>query len=71
MSTIPQIPHTITIDAHQHKVLIDGLPFTYPLASIGPRPQFEPGGAGIVWLPLLADHCEYKADIQANSERRS
>lgn len=70
MNTAPRIPNTITIDARRHKVLIDGLPFIYPLAAEpSPRPEFTPGDIGIVWLPLLANHCEYIADIQDDGER--
>ena len=70
MNTAPRIPNTITIDAHKRKVLIDGLPFIYPLAAEpSPRTEFTTGGVGIVWLPMLCDHCEYIADIQVSSER--
>lgn len=59
-----RIPHEIVIDQRKHKVLIDGLPFIYPLAEEGARPEFRANGIGIVWLPLICDRATFKADYQ-------
>lgn len=64
-----RIPREIVIDQRKHKVLIDGLPFIYPLAEEGPRPEFHANGIGIVWLPLICDRATFKAGIEVGGRR--
>lgn len=59
-----RIPREIVVDQRSHKVLIDGLPFIYPLAEEGQRPEFHANGIGIVWLLLICDRATFKADYQ-------
>lgn len=59
-----RVPKEIIIDRHTGKVLVDGLPFIYPLSDRTPRPQFDHCDYGIVWLPLIADKVTYRADLK-------
>lgn len=59
-----RVPREIVIDYRKRKVLIDGLPFIYPLAEDIPRPQFGADDMGVVWLPLLCDKVTYRADFE-------
>lgn len=65
MSVI-RVPHRVVIDRRKGKVLVDGLPFMYPLADETPQVRMDRDDFGVVYLPLLCDEVVYRAAFEAS-----
>ena len=65
---MPSIPKHIVIDVAAHSVLIDGLPFMYPLADDPVGVDLSHGGLPIVRLSLIAQSVEMRHELPNEGE---
>lgn len=64
--SVMRVPHRVVVDRQCNRVLVDGLPFMYPLADETPRSRMDRDDFGVVYLPLLCDEVVYRAAFEAS-----